>query len=308
MSRVIVIGAGLFGSIIAKRLRAVGHEVTVFADQRPLMGSVPAACLMKPGWASKMSRKEFEDAINLLGVHYGVEKISFELRPTPARADVWWVDPAKVLRAPDRVLKIRHCFPTQPHQRRQPELDRWAVSGIAPLADGTFPTNTLDQKWWCQLADHVVSAQGFWSVKTDPALQGKLRAQGGWAFRWPGRKIDPFIQPWAPYKQLVGFNIGGFEDSYTRRDEAWVGDGSALLPESLTEERRLASLDRCARAAGLPPSEATCLTGYRPYVKGLDRPAYVNTVEPGWHVVTGGAKNGTLGAAWAAREIEKRIS
>lgn len=152
--------------------------------------------------------------------------------------------------------------------------------------------------------DHVVFATGQWASQEDRTLAGRLEGKGGWSFLFEGQVERPFITPWAPYKQLVGFNI--------TPDRVWVGDGSALKASSMTPERELASLSRCSDALcdarGVDRVRlAQKLTGFRPYVKGLKEPAYISQVGPRHTVVTGGSKNGTLGAAWAAFKIAEQI-
>lgn len=273
MSRVVIVGAGLFGSIIAAHLRKEGHEVTVVADQRAGMGSVPAACLMKPSWASSMG-KEYDRAIELLDGLYGVRELQFDTPPFRAIVTAHWVDPRQVLKEPD--IK--------------------AVADINGYAPGLEPLDWGDQ---------VIFATGQWADLHDPQLQGRLSGKGGWSFLVEGNLLGRgLIQPWAPYRQLVAFQIAP--------DVVWVGDGAALKKESMTPERMEASRRRCEAALDtrLRPGDhrVVAQAGFRPYVKDLKEPAYIREVKPGMRVVTGGAKNGTLGAAWAARQIAEQLA
>lgn len=278
MSRVIIVGAGLFGSIIAAHLRKEGHEVTVVADQRAGMGSVPAACLMKPSWASSMG-KEYDRAIELLDGLYGVRQLEFDTPPFRAIVTAHWVDPEQVLMKPDFLGEVDHHSPGMV----------WTTEPFTGLQ-----------------ADHIIYATGQWAEKQDPTLRGRLTGKGGWSFLLEGElQGRGLIQPWAPYRQLVAFQIA------PRR--IWVGDGAALKAESMTFERQQASQKRCldalnGRLLPLGSRQLEVRRGFRPYIKGLDKPAYINQVQPGVTVVTGGAKNGTLGAAWAARQIAEQLS
>jgi hypothetical protein len=120
----------------------------------------------------------------------------------------------------------------------------------------------------------------------------------GAAFLWSDYDgpTEPAIRPWAPYKQLVRFNRG---------DGIWCGDGSAIIPENWTLERQLQSRKRCAEFVGKSETSSKLLVGIRPYIKLQKKaPCLVERLNKGIWVATGGAKNGTMSAAWAAREIE----
>jgi glycine/D-amino acid oxidase-like deaminating enzyme len=157
----------------------------------------------------------------------------------------------------------------------------------------------------------IVVAAGVWTshILPVPGLVGKMGA----AVLHPNVQIqEPFIRPWAPYKQLVAFNLG---------DDMWVGDGSAIKPENWTPERQAKTVARCSVTGGLDIHGATVdtdvleeskrvLVGTRPYVpkKHLNgRPCYLEEREPGLWVATGGAKNGTIAAGWCAHEIGKAV-
>lgn len=274
--KVVIVGAGLFGSVISATLRRDGHEVVVIDARNPNAGSVPAACLMKPSWAASMNRTgEYDRAIELLGELYGVQSIPFTVKPTGIKVPMHWVDPSKILVAPDIIGTVMAVG-----------TGRVGWHSLRPVAG--------PEAW--ETYDVLIMACG--SEFTDiPGLQGL----GGWAFTWPGQVEEPTMRIWSPYKQLVAFNRGD--------DHIWVGDGTSLLEKSLTEDRMRQSLERCAREVGRDPDEATVLKGFRPKVKGLEAPAYLEEAvgRPGTWIVTGGAKNGTLGAAWAARQFSEKF-
>jgi hypothetical protein len=279
--KVLVVGAGLFGSIIAATIRRHGHEVVVLADQRDGMGSVPAACLMKPEWASSMG-KDYGHAIELLDHLYGVQTIPFKIKPSGLMTNCHWVDPAKVLRPPDRFGTYKD---TVWPMCEWPQVARWE--------------DNQHGRSYMEGYDKIIFATGNWAweqMANADALS--LQSKGGWGFLFEGQLDQPFIQVWAPYKQIVAFNRDP--------DHIWIGDGSALLPMSMTEERMQASLNRCAAALAADPGRAEVLYGYRPYMKGLKEPAYIREITNGW-IVTGGAKNGTLGAAWAAIQLTEKL-
>jgi hypothetical protein len=96
----LVVGAGLFGSIIAAALRARGASVIVVDDARLEAGSRPAACLMKPGWFSSLGKSVYTPALSMLEELYGVKTIKFKMGI--AQVPVKWCDPASILLPADR--------------------------------------------------------------------------------------------------------------------------------------------------------------------------------------------------------------
>ena len=273
----IIIGGGLFGSIIAKELQAKGREVVIIDCDKPDAGSKPAACLMKPSWFSSLGKEISEPSLELLDRHYGVKDIKFKL-PNRFHATVHWVDPQLVL---DKDYIAGEVYAITPEY------------GFGHLV--SFRTKGSDKHLQLE-APLVVVAAGVWSADIVP-IEGGLQGQAGMAFLWPENTIeDPFVSPWAPYRQLVAFNRG---------DGLWVGDGTAIKHENWTEDRALTSLARCGKAVNLstPPKK---LYGIRPYTKR--KPCYLEEVSPGLWAATGGAKNGTIAAGWCAHEIARRTA
>lgn len=265
---VIVIGSGLFGQIVAKAMRVQGRSVLMIDALFDLAGSLPAACLMKPSWFSSMGKEIYEPSLKLLDDLYGVQDIVFETRPKLAKATVHWIPPAKILGEVPRLAEVI------------------GIEGNRVL--------TKDDQFEAPL---IVVAAGIWTEKLLP--QYKQVGQQGVAFLWPGKELtQPFIQPWAPYRQLVAFERG---------DGIWASDGTAIKMENWTREREEISQERVERA--LPPQrvEPQLLLGIRPYSKA-HKPCLLEEVRPGLWVASGGAKNGTLAAGYCAHMIRERTS
>ena len=281
MRDVVVIGNGLFGSIITKQLEQQGHDVTVIDDKNPSAGSRPAACLMKPSWISGLGSKVVDPSLQTLDYLYGVHDLEFTVKGG-FKTTVRWCQPSDILcREPDiqdTVTLIRHGrggYTLMVNSGEYIECKRLVI------AAGVWTTN-------------IIKVPGLSN------MQGKA----GVAFTLPnkGNAIDPFIEVWAPYKQLVCFDRG---------DGLWIGDGSSILERNWTEQREEQSRKRCADALarrsdklkGLGPS-LQAIYGVRPYVK-CDGPCYLEHVENNLFIATGGAKNGTVAAGWCAYKISE---
>lgn len=141
-------------------------------------------------------------------------------------------------------------------------------------------------------AKKVIVACGAWTKALIPGcdVTGKV----GVSIRLNAAPEDNRIDPWAPYKQLVRFSTGDFH---------WAGDGTAIIEKNWTLDRERASLDRIIEFAG----EGQARVGIRPYVPTSD-PAALEEVAPGLWSLTGGGKNGTAAAGWAASRLLEALT
>jgi len=282
MHDAIVIGSGLFGRIIAKALRADGRDVLILNREEVMAGSKPAACLMKPSWFSGMGKDVYEPSLKLLDDLYGIRDVQFTLRPKLAKATVHWIPPAEILHGPYTVANVTSI-----------------QDNVVFTGDGAALEARL-----------IVVAAGIWTEDLLP--QYDQIPQKGVAFLWGGLHLDePFVKPWAPYRQLVGFNRG---------DGIWASDGTAIQWKNWTQTREEQALARCqdaleegtARHGTVAEFESIFerrpprkLTGIRPYAKG-HKPCLLEEVRPGLWVASGGAKNGTVAAGYCAHIIREK--
>jgi len=270
----IVVGAGIFGTTIGLWLRRQGQSVLILDAEKPLSGSAPAACIVRPQWLGKMSKKEMAQAFSVLDELYGLHELEARILVAgfTKSISVYWVAPRAILKA-----------------------GRFEPAEVVEVGVGESP--------WVRCSDgriiharSVVVAAGVWSSKL--CTINNLTAQAGVAFTWKTEDPEdgrPRIAPWAPYRQLVALNRAPYE--------TWAGDGTALKQSSLTPERIAASRERCAKFVNMPPEDATEIVGLRPYIRGLKDPCLVEEVMPNIFVASGGSKNGTAGAGWAAYKI-----
>lgn len=269
MHDIIVVGSGIFGSVIARHLRRLGQRVVVVDDRRPDSGSAPAGCVIKPSWVTSMGKEQFQDSLDLLDSICGVQEISFRVQPSGAAAPCFRVEPSTLLVVPDVLARVE------------------AVEDGCRLGTEHGPMTVLR-------ARHIIVAAGLWTPVLCPWVE--TWGRWGWSFRGP-RVTENTISLWAPYRQVVAFNM---DDG-----RSWSGDGSALIEKSAEKpEALLAAAARCARVVG--DTLLTTTRGVRPYAETDGRPCLVSRRGSVW-AVTGGAKNGTIAAAWAARELEREM-
>lgn len=273
MSSAIVIGAGLFGSIITKELRSQGIDVVVIDDRREGSGSKPAACLMKPSWFSSLGSEFYTPALDTLDRLYGLQDIQFGI------VKVKWIPPKQILIPPDVVGEVIEIV----------RGDKgW---GVRTKNTGVYFT-----------ARHLILAAGIWCNDLLHKINGVgyvpgLATRQGIAWITPYHEIPKaFISPWAPYKQIVAFN--------REPGKGWISDGTAV--KELTASRMSMSLERCKRALGDSEIKFDGIMGNRPYTPQA-KPCYFWRGPDGLWVVTGGAKNGTIAAGWAAYQLGRAI-
>lgn len=254
MSNVIVVGAGLFGSITAKVLQNAGHSVILLDSRKKFRGSKPAACLMKPSWMSSVNYKE---PMSLLDKLYGVETLKFDILG-PVKADCYWVNPRSILLDSD-LTKIKE--------------------EVIQVGDGFVIT---EEKTYTGI---VIVAAGIWSeeiLKKSGFASPEIRSLVGSCVLGEGVVKTPTIKIIGPYKQAVWFSRSD--------NETWFGDSTSILQKNYSEEHT----DRTAqRALDIAKIYGKSVVGYRPYVKGTNDGVCEKLADK-LYLSTGGAKNGTI--------------
>lgn len=273
---VAIIGAGLFGQMAYHALRSKGVDsIIMFDSMEPDRGSAPAACLMKPGWFDGLGEKVSNPALDLLDELFGLQKVRFQLGPRGV--DVFWVPPSAIL---SNTVTYRQVS--------------WIHAGT-PLHMLTLDNGDAVD------ARHVIVAAGYWTQHLLPEI--KLEGMMGRAVLYKAAHIEqPYIEPWAPFKQIVAFNRG---------DGLWGGDGSAIKKDNWTESRGLDTEKRVLdslltkKVTGVLGAPFMTMDGIRPYAKY--KSFVLEEVRPRVWAATGGAKNGTITAAYCARVLRETI-
>lgn len=280
MTDVIVVGGGLFGQTIAAEMIAMGKRTILIDNDEVKAGSKPSASLMKPSWMKQLTTEQLDQSYGVLDKHFGVHDLSFKVGPL-------------------KIDTVRWC---------DPELIRKAVpvinKNVIKATPGTVHFDN-DEIWE---AKTVIVAAGYWSNNIlykehhAPGLDGRVGA----SYVTTGCQIpDNFISVWAPYKQLVAFNIDA--------NRVWVGDGTALKVGNLTAERLAQSTARARDVVRGPVGMTEMSIGIRPYMPKAalgKAPCYLEFHQSEHNptdliVATGGAKNGTIAAGWAAYQIAR---
>jgi glycine/D-amino acid oxidase-like deaminating enzyme len=260
MKPIVIIGAGLFGSMAATLCRARGASVTVVDAGHPNAASKASGCVLKPSWLASLTDEQKENGFQLLRDLYDVEDRVLQTNLL-VKLPVQHINPDKILIPADvqeQVLSVS--------------------DGKVTLASGTI------------LKGRVLVAAGVWSQELIEDMPN-IRGLWGASVRYknpPDWSVDR-LHVYAPYRQAVALRIGG------KKGSVWFGDGTALVEKSWnTQTRGAASLERARDLFGLVGGKLT--VGVRPYVEG-HKAGYFRRVTPNTWVSTGGAKNGTLLAA-----------
>ncbi len=272
-NNLIVVGAGLFGSIIATHARSRGYDVTVIGQSQRYEASPASGCVLSPNWLNSMSSEDISDALSVLKEHYTLIDLKFRTNIL-STFKAKHIDPATILIEPDinaKVLAVRD---------NEVVFDKF---GERYSQQGT-----------------VIVAAGLWSKELVPDMPN-IKGLYGASLRFAGQ-IDPTLHVYAPYRQSVGFNIS--------EREVWFGDGSALIEKTWAKEREERIERTTSRARSMCDTDdlgkVNVTEGARPYVEG-HKGGYLRQISSGLWVSTGGAKNGTVLAASHAYKIVQAL-
>lgn len=271
-SDLLVVGAGLFGSVIGRYAQRLGLKVRWVDSADPRSASKASAGLFKPEWLTAMSKERMGQAMLVLQSLAQLDHVELET-------------PVKKL--------VLQCIPPSRLLVKDPKLVTHGVANLVASSDTGGQVHLLGGE--VLEAKYVVVAAGV-GVNDIVGTKVNVTAKAGVAFTWKRTPKDVNrFDVWAPYKQTMVFE----------RDPGvmWGGDGTALKPESLTEQRAGESALRVGKLAqwnklGVVPQR---MVGYRPFVEG-HKGGLLLQVQPNVWVATGGGKIGTVAAGAFARE------
>lgn len=206
MQEILIVGAGLFGSIAAKLCEEAGFSVRVFDDRREYSGSSAAGCVIKDEWLSSVGRERADKSLELLDRLYGLRSLEFKTAKSQTRGFV--LDPKLVL-----------C-----EDRAQTERIEKASPGRIQTAAGNVYEGI------------VLIAAGVWSRALVGRRMPPVRALCGSSFEFDGEQ-GAGIVTYAPYKQCTWFPRDG---------RTWFGDGTAILHHRYVDAYNDRTLQRAA--------------------------------------------------------------
>lgn len=271
---IIIVGNGLFGSIAATLARAHGHTVTVVSADLANSASKASGCVLAPSWLNSMERGQIDTAMGVLSDLYTVHDLDFKTNLLK-RFKAKRVVTSEVLVAPDIEAQVTEVG-----------------DGHVVLEGGQ------------RLKGKVLVAAGVWSFEL---LEVDFTMKGLWgaSLTVKAQLDEPRIHVYAPYRQAVAFNMD--------KKTVWMGDGTALVASTWAkeqEERLRQTAGRAAELFGLPTEVGSkpvrAVVGVRPYVDGHKSGFFERVYANTW-VSTGGAKNGTVLAAWQAHQFVKEL-
>jgi hypothetical protein len=147
----------------------------------------------------------------------------------------------------------------------------------------------------------VLVAAGIGSPLLVPGMPS-VRGLWGASLLAKGKMKESRIHVYAPYRQAVAFQMDP--------EFVWMGDGTALVQKTWAKEEQTrikSTLQRATDLFGIKGAKNGQVNiGARPYVEG-HKSGYFERVHPNTWVSTGGAKSGTVLAAYFAYLFVKAL-
>ncbi len=273
----VIIGGGVIGATISKSFTKQGIDHVILDCRKEMAGTTPSGGHLKMSWLG-MKEQEYTPLLHHLDNIWGLCEDEFVVYPSKKKEKVYRLDT-------DLVTNYYQCANEE-------------VINIEQV--NNYPTViTAQTRYRCRM---LIVAAGVWSKDLLSKHTNKLRdlkAKQGVSFRFSG-KIDPFIKPWAPYKQITCHQQS--------LNEVWIGDGTAILAKNWTQEIVDRCRSRCTQE--LPNLEYSKeLQGYRPVLTpvNINEPCFMDRITQRVWIVTGASKKGTIAAAWAADKLVNLI-
>lgn len=276
MKDAIVVGCGIIGSTLSEVLTTQGLNVLTLDCKEKLSGTKPSGGHLKPSWFGGLKKDVYEPAMETLDSVWGLKEEKFMEYPKQVLTTVWRVDTDIVTSYPSTYGKVTHI--TQ--QEQYPIVTYLDSNGKHIEERGRL----------------LVVCAGYWTQELIPEL--KMSGKMGVSFRVKGNLSTGFLQPWAPYKQIVAHQQG--------ENEIWVGDGSAIIPKNWSTDKVTQSRDRCLDRLQMSQVLKT-YEGIRPYGKTGTDPCLMKKVGPSTWVITGSGKSGTIAAGWSSNIIKETL-
>lgn len=297
---VVIIGGGIIGSTISEYFRHQGIETLLLDSNEPLSGTAPSGGHLRPSWFKGMEKEDYIPAMDVLDQCW--ELIEEEFRITAGES--FKLETFKRVNV-DHVFKTprTHAKAFRIEDKESMPLVRLRPLDAEPGAlKGTALRGGIGKAVRAKL---LIVAAGYWTRGLLPEVfphdsdRYLLQGKTGISFRYSGQLKTPFVEQWAPYKQIVAHN--------QNTEEIWIGDGTAILDKNWTASKSAQCLKRCEKFLTNHKKRKhkllKQLTGIRPFIKSGPVPCFCQRVYPNVWAVTGASKLGTIAAGWAALKI-----
>lgn len=279
---VIIIGAGLIGSMAAKLLRKNNYSVLIVDSEQQFAASKCAFGVWKKGWINKELKPLVDEGMDLLQEVCGpVQEIEFYNPVKQKTIKMNFVDPKKIIEKADMFVHVHRIINNEVH------------------GSSSFYENYGDIKLKAKKAIFVAAG-----VYTSWLVNHPTDAYYGEVFRVEPYADGNLTYDWAPYKQAILLKTN---------DRYLFGDGSSVKnPDVRTFDFRKFSqriqehLENIAEYnSGIKPEQEK-LAGYRPYLKERNH-QYFKKHRDGLYSATGTAKNTTILCGHIAKQLLKSI-
>jgi len=290
---VVVVGAGLFGSMTAKFLKSKGIETIIIDRRDPMSASKCSSGIWRPGWAHKIQR-EVEESLPIIAQFTAIDTLPIFDVDKEIETTIDFIDCNNILNEDFLEGDVKGCTYT---------FNRFNAKIQSVIVD----VDGIDIEIEC---NYVVVCAGAFTNQVLNRLKMPLHfgIDGLWGavIHSSDKLKQNYIQNWAPYKQLYGLTLqrGGEEVSY------FTMGSSAKNPPAGGDNRTLnigEKLVQYAAATGKLRNIVEIPEGLRPFFveKEMD---FVNRHGVNVLSATGGAKNSTLLCGYAAQRIFQEIS
>ncbi len=286
MIDVIIIGAGLVGSMTAKVLRDEGYSVRIFDSREKLSGSKCASGVWKEGWVNPKIKERVEEGLGTLQKYANIQLLDFYNRDNGKTEEMFYVDWSEICNedyVDAKVFEVKNkkieYIPTDSETDWTDEA-KYAVL----ICAGAF-------------TDKILSESGYAPIGID-AYWGNLLVLDG-----ANMKMS-VVKTWAPYKQIVALRYKDqgmkFSDGSTVKNPKPDDDRCDKV-----EARLLQHLEDTF--PNLPDTlGVTYYTGLRPYLqdKSIN---FINTHDKNLFSATGGAKNTIILCGYFAQKLTEMV-
>lgn len=273
-SDIIIIGAGLFGSMTAKYMKKKGLNVILIDCEQEMAASKCSFGVWKEGWINKTIKTEVAEGLPLLEEFAGIKKEEFFNMDKEILEPMFYVDCRKILN------------------------EKYLKETVVSIKNNIVKTNKGEHT----STKAVIVCAGVWTPELLKGYKNVPKVDIAWGATMDySQNIDSSrYKTWAPYRQSILLKVD--EKKFV------FGDG-ATVKNPKTEDPRIeaASTRLVLHAADvIGSSDISKITsvkeGYRPYLaKGFG--SMVNQHDSKLFSATGGAKNSTILCGWVAKSL-----